>query len=132
MIQKIKFFLQLVLVCIPGFLLLFLFLYLFVGEANLLLRMYGRVAMIYLTLTLLVSPLAVFISDRAFATRFLALRKFLGLASFFFFLVHAFLYVAMEYGYHSSPGFLTYLSGNILTRPDALSGVVAGVIMLIL
>lgn len=132
MLQKIKFLFQLIVACIPGILVFFLFTYFHAEEANLGLRMYGRVAMIYLTLTLLVSPITVFISDRTSSIRFLALRKFLGLASFIFFLIHWFQYVAMEYGYHSGSGFISYLFGNIITRPDALSGVVAGILMLLL
>lgn len=132
MIQKIKFFFQFFLVCIPGIILYFLFTYFHAGEANLALRMYGRVSMIYLTLTLMISPLTVFISDRVFSTKLLGLRKLLGLASFFFFLIHSFQYVTMEYSYHSGLGFISYLFGNIIARPDALSGVVAGILMLVL
>lgn len=88
--------------------------------------------MIYLTLALLISPLALYISDRKNSVRFISLRKLFGLAGFYFYLIHAYQYIAMEYGYHTGPGFIAYLSGNILARPDALSGVVAGMIMLVL
>ncbi len=132
MVQKIKFFLQLLLVCIPGIFVFLIFKYSHAGEINLDLRMYGRVAMIYLTLALLISPLALYISDRKNSVRFISLRKLFGLAGFYFYLIHAYQYIAMEYGYHTGPGFIAYLSGNILARPDALSGVVAGMIMLVL
>ncbi len=88
MIQKIKFLFQLILACIPGLFVFFLFTYFNTGEANLGLRMYARVAMFYLTLTLLGSPIAVFISDRTSSIRFLALRIVLGLSGFIFFLIH--------------------------------------------
>lgn len=130
--QKIKFFFSLLLICIPGVLLFLYFSSLYSGAINLDLRMYGRVAIVYLTLTLMVSPLALYIRNTSFREKFIGLRKLLGLAGFFFFLIHAYQYIAMEYGYHGGDWFLSSLFDNILSRPDALSWVIAGVIMLTL
>lgn len=130
--QKIKFLFSLLLVSVPGILTFFFLSFLYAGEPNLVLRMYGRVAMIYLTLTLMVSPIAAYISNKPFRERFIHLRKLLGLAGFSFFLAHMYQYVIMEYGYHGSNGFLSYFFGNVVARPDAFSWVIAGISMLIL
>ena len=119
--QKVKFFFSLLLVGIPGILAFFLLSSIYAGEVNLALRMLGRIAMVYLTLTLMISPIAAYISNKSFRGHFIHLRKLLGLAGFSFFIAHAFQYIGMEFAYHGSSGFLSYFVGNVIARPDALS-----------
>lgn len=119
--SKIKFFFSLFLVSIPGILAFYLLSLTYPDEINLTLRMLGRIAMVYLTLTLMVTPIAAYITDENLKKKFKSLRKLFGLAGFSFFLVHVYQYIMMEYGYHGGPGFFSTLFSNIIARPDALS-----------
>ncbi len=128
MLQRIQFFFFLLLALVPGFIALFILPSFYIGEANMYLRILGRIAMTYLTVTLMITPISAYISEDSFRKNFIQLRKLFWLAGFCFFLFHAVQYILIEYGYHQFADFIT----NIIQRPDALSGVIAGSIMLIL
>ena len=134
--SKFFFFLSLFLFAVPGVILYQVFLAAHVGEANVDLRMSGRVSMVYLTLTLMVTPIATFISDTKFRSLFVRSRKILGLLACYFALFHTFQYVSLEWlfqgKYHSSTPFFSYFFSNLFNRVDALSGAVAGAVMFLL
>lgn len=134
--SKVLFTLWLLVFAIPGVILYQKLLVLYAGEMNVNLRMSGKVAMIYLTLSLLISPIATYISHKGFWTLFIQLRKIFGLLGCYFFLFHLFQYTSLEWvfhqKYHTDIGFSQYFFGNILSRNDALSWFLAGCIILIL
>ncbi len=105
------------------------------GE-NLYLRVYGRIAFLYFTLALLMSPLASFISHPIWKQHLIFSRKILGILSFIFFLKHGLEYFSMEYifqtQYHLDVPYFNYVYNNLFIRYDAISGVIVWGIMLVL
>lgn len=106
------------------------------GESNLYLRAYGKIAFLFLTLSLSVSPLLHYIKQEKVREWLLLSRKILWILSFIFFLKHGLEYFAAEYvfqkQYHGDISYLNYVIENLLIRYDALTGVIAGICMLIL
>jgi len=96
-----------------------------IGETNLYLRAYGKIAFIFLALALSVSPILEFVKDTRKREWILLSRKIFGILSFIFFLKHGLEYYAAEYvfqvQYHSETPYLNYVLENTLVRYDALS-----------
>ena len=134
--SRILFLFWLIVFAIPWVILYQKLLLIYTGEVNLNLRMSWKVAMIYLTLSLMISPIAVYISHKKFRALFIRLRKIFGLLGCYFFLFHLFQYSSLEWmfhqKYHTDISFFTYFFENILSRNDALSWFFAGCIMFVL
>lgn len=98
--------------------------------------MYGKIAFIFLALALCISPVLHFVKRESLREWILLSRKIFGILSFIFFLKHGLEYFSAEYlyqtQYHSEMSYVNYTIQNILSRSDALSGVVAGVLMFVL
>ena len=105
-------------------------------EANLELRIYWKLAFLYLSFALIVSPLLRFIKNSSIRENFILSRKIFWIISFIFFFRHWLEYFTIEYTfqtkYHSDVSYLKYVYDNLLLRFDALSWVVAWFLMLIL
>ncbi|USN58912.1 MAG: hypothetical protein H6767_02235 [Candidatus Peribacteria bacterium] len=107
-----------------------------VGESNLYLRSYGKIAFLYFALALSMSPLLRFVKHAFARDIIITSRKVFGILSFLFFLKHGLEYFALEYifqsQYHQDVSYFQYVYENMLVRYDALSGVIAGILMLVL
>lgn len=100
------------------------------------LRSYGKVAFVYLVLALSVSPIVMFIKNKKISELLILIRKVVWILSFIFFMKHGLEYFSMEYlfslKYASTTWYRGYLWKNLIIRYDALSGVVAWLLMLVL
>jgi len=100
------------------------------------LRSYGKVAFIYLVLALSISPIKSFIKNKKTWNILILIRKILWILSFVFFLKHGLEYFSMEYLFSIKHdpviSYLDYVWKNIIIRRDALSWVVAWILMLVL
>jgi ferredoxin-NADP reductase/rubredoxin len=107
-----------------------------IHEANLYLRAYGKVAFFYFAWALMVSPVLHFIKKQFYRDRFILLRKIFGILACIFFLKHGLEYFASEYIYYFQwnydVSYLEYAYSNILQWNDALSGIVAGILLWLL
>jgi rubredoxin/NAD(P)H-flavin reductase len=105
-------------------------------ENNLYLRVYWKVAMFYFALALIISPILEFIKNWKYRKKLILSRKILWILAFIFFLKHWLEYFGIEYifqnKYHWETPYLTYVLDNLLIRYDALSWVVAWILMLVL
>lgn len=105
-------------------------------ESNLYLRSYWKIAFIYFALALLVSPVLKFIKREKIRDYLILSRKVFWILSFLFFVKHWLEYFAVEYifqvQYHSDVSYLEYVTKNMIVRMDALSGFVAGLMMILL
>ena len=121
---------------LPAVLVIHFFLREHISEANLYLRAYGKIAFLFLTLSLCISPLLNFIKSPWVREWLLLSRKIFGILSFLFFLKHGLEYFIAEYvfqtKYHGDVSYLSYVLENLLVRNDALTGVIAGICMMIL
>lgn len=108
---------------IPGIFLFFGFYFGNAGEADLLLRDFGRVSFFYFTLALMVTPVIVLIGKNSLAPY----RRVFGVLAFLVVLGHAGIYFYLENLYHKAfiiPAHFKYL--------DVASGTIAFLIMAIL
>lgn len=121
---------------IPSFIVNYNFLLEHAWETNLFLRVYWKIALLYLGLALLITPIIGFIKDNNFRNNLLLLRKVLWIISFLFFFKHWLEYFTSEYLFHSrydsSVPYLKYIYDNMLIRNDALSWFISWVLMLTL
>jgi len=107
-----------------------------VDQTNLYLRAYGKVAFLFMALALCVSPILHFIKKEKLREWILLSRKIFGILSFIFFLKHGLEYFTSEYvfqsQYHSEVSYFTYMIDNLPDRKDAMSGIITGILMLVL
>ncbi len=105
-------------------------------ENNLYLRVYWKLAMWYFAMALIISPILQFVKHPIWREHLILSRKILGILSFFFFLKHWLEYFAMEYifqtKYHITTPYIDYVINNLKTRYDAISGLVAGALIIVL
>ncbi len=105
-------------------------------ESNLYLRAYGKVAMWYFAMALVVSPVLQYVKKTIWREYIIFSRKILWILSFIFFLKHWLEYFSLEYIYHEQyymeTPYLDYVLENLLVRYDALSWSVAWILMLVL
>jgi len=103
---------------------------------NLYLRSYGKIAFLYFALALVVSPIISLFKNSINRDLFLLIRKLLWILSFIFFLKHWLEYFASEYIYYfqNNPwiSYFAYAYNNILKWNDAISWVIAWILMLLL
>jgi len=106
-----------------------------IWQSNLELRSYWRIAFLYFALALVISPILKFIKNNTARDNLIFLRKVLWILAFIFFLKHWLEYFTLEYTYFkysSELSYIEYVYKNLLIRFDALSWVVAWILMLIL
>lgn len=100
------------------------------------LRSYGKVAFVYLVLALSISPLLAFIKNKKISDVLIVMRKIVWILSFLFFLKHGLEYFSMEYLFSIKHTpvlwYRNYVWQNLVVRYDALTWVVAWIIMLVL
>jgi len=105
-------------------------------DNNLYLRVYWKIAMFYFAMALIISPLLQFVKNPTWKQHLILSRKILWILSFIFFLKHWLEYFSMEYvfqtNYHFETPYLNYVIDNLLVRYDALSWVVAWILLLVL
>jgi ferredoxin-NADP reductase/rubredoxin/DMSO/TMAO reductase YedYZ heme-binding membrane subunit len=132
--KTILFLLKLLGVFLPGILLYILLVQ--SGGYNIEIRASGKIAFCYLVLALLVSPWIQLMPQFASKYRIVLLRKFFGLASFYFFLFHFLQYGFMERTFYTlftpSYSFGAYILKNLQVRYDAITGIIAGIPLCIL
>lgn len=107
-----------------------------ISESNLYLRSYWRIAFLYLSLALIISPILKFIKNNTLRDNLILIRKILWILSFIFFLKHGLEYFASEYIFqiqlHSDVSYFQYVYENMLVRYDAMSWAIAWILMLLL
>lgn len=100
------------------------------------LRSYGKVAFVYLVLALSVSPIMTFVKNKKISDVLIVVRKILWILSFVFFLKHGLEYFSMEYlfaiKYTPVIWYRNYVRQNLVVRRDAITWVVAWILMLVL
>ncbi|EKD25215.1 MAG: hypothetical protein ACD_80C00102G0007 [uncultured bacterium (gcode 4)] len=100
------------------------------------LRSYGKVAFVYLVLSLSISPLLTFIKNKKISDILIVIRKVIWILSFIFFLKHGLEYFSMEYLFaikHTPViWYRDYVRQNFVLRRDALTWVVAWILMVFL
>jgi len=105
-------------------------------DNNLYLRIYWKLAMWYFAMALIISPILQFVKHPIWREHLILSRKILWILSAIFFLKHWLEYFWMEYvfqqKYHMDTPYLDYVINNLKTRYDAISGLVAWVVMVIL
>ncbi len=105
-------------------------------ENNLYLRVYWKLAMWYFAMALIISPILEFVKHPIWREHLILSRKILWILSAIFFLKHWLEYFALEYifqnKFHVDTPYIDYVINNLLVRFDALSWVVAWILMLIL
>ena len=103
---------------------------------SLYLRVYGKVAFLYLTLALSIAPIVSFVKNKKISDNLILMKKVLWILSFMFFLRHGIEYFTMEYVFSikHSPAiwYLDYVWQNLLIRRDALTWVAAWILMFVL
>lgn len=121
---------------IPTFFINHFFILEHIWESNLYLRSYWKIAFLFFALALLVSPILKFIKNNSFRENLILSRKIFWILAFVFFFKHGLEYFAIEYiyqvQYHSDISYFQYVYENMLVRPDALSWMVAWVMMFLL
>ena len=134
--SMLEFFFHMCILAVPGFLLVHYFVNANGWNISLYLRAYGKAAFLYLILALSVSPVVSLIKNRAVADTLILMRKVLGILSFLFFVRHGIEYFTVEYIFTlkhvPAITYLDYVTQNILIRNDALTWVIAGILMLVL
>lgn len=111
------------------------FLFTKTGEQNIYLRLYGRIAFLFVTLALCVTPLMIYIKNMALKVNLPLMRKIFGIMGLVFFIKHLLSYLTLELAFHSAGGFFSQVASlmqNMFTRSDAFSGLIAGIVLLIL
>jgi len=105
-------------------------------ESNLYLRVYGKIAMLYFAIALIISPILQFIKNEKWREYLILSRKFLGILSFIFFLKHWLEYFSLEYifqqNYHSNIPYFNYIYENALKRWDVISWIIPWILMVVL
>jgi len=105
-------------------------------ENNLYLRVYWKLAMWYFAVALIISPILQFVKHTIWREHLILSRKILGILSAIFFIKHWLEYFGMEYifqqKYHLDTPYIDYVIKNLKTRYDALSWLVAWILMFIL
>jgi len=100
------------------------------------LRSYWKVAFVYLVFALSISPIKTFIKNKKISDGLILIRKIIWILSFVFFLKHGLEYFSMEYlfsvKHNPAIWYLDYVWKNIIIRNDALSWIVAWILMFIL
>jgi rubredoxin/ferredoxin-NADP reductase/DMSO/TMAO reductase YedYZ heme-binding membrane subunit len=131
-----KFFLYFLLLILPWIYLNHTFIVERLSEVNLYLRSYWRVAFFYFALALVVSPFLNFVKKENIKENLILSRKVFWIISFLFFLKHWLEYFSAEfiyqYSYHKDVSYIKYTYDNLLTRWDALSGILPGILMIVL
>ncbi len=123
------------LLVVPSFLINHNFLHAHLWESNLYLRSYWKIAFVFFALALSISPILKFIKNSKLRDILILSRKVFGILSFIFFFKHWLEYFATEYIYQVKQlktTYLWYVSKNMLVRFDALSWLIAGIMMLLL
>lgn len=132
----VKQILLLTLLVIPSFFINHSFMLEHLWESNLYLRSYWRIAFFYFALALCVSPLLKILKYEKGREYLILSRKVFWILSFIFFLKHWLEYFASEYifqaQYHANVPYLVYVYDNLLVRTDALSWVIAWILMFLL
>jgi rubredoxin/ferredoxin-NADP reductase len=120
---------------IPSFFMVHNFMFEHLWESNLYLRAYWKITFLYFALAIVITPILRFIKNVNIRDNLILSRKILWVLTFVFFLKHWLEYFAVEYiysKYNPDISYLYYVYKNIFIRFDALSGVVAWVLMFIL
>lgn len=134
--SSLQFMLYSSLLAIPGIILVHAFFLAHVGQADLVIRGYGRVAFFYLVLALCISPLLTRVKNRKVSDMLTLFRKILWILSFLFFMRHGLEYFGMELNFAAKhiPAISNweYIKQNLVARMDASTGVLAWIFMFIL
>lgn len=121
---------------IPSFFIVHNFMFEHLWESNLYLRSYWKVAFLYFWLALVISPILKYIKNNIIRENLILSRKIFWILAFIFFLKHWLEYFSIEYIYQVwySPNltYLEYVYKNMLVRYDALSWLIAWILMLLL
>lgn len=136
LLYTIKSILLFTILVIPSFFINHNFIIEHLWESNLYLRSYWKIAFVYFALSLIISPILKFIKNVNLRDILILSRKIFWILSFIFFLKHWLEYFSIEYifqsSYHTDTSYFSYVYENLLIRYDALSWVIAWILMLIL
>ncbi len=134
--SSIQFIFHICVLALPAILLVHYFIIWKWWWTSLYFRAYGKVAFLYLVLALSISPIVSFVKNKKISDTLILMRKVLWILSFLFFLRHGIEYFNTEYIFaikHTPAiGYLDYVWQNLLIRNDALTWVIAWILMLVL
>ena len=136
LLYTIKSIFFIVIFLIPSFFIIHHFMFEHLWESNLYLRAYWKIAFLYFAFALVISPILRFVKNIKIRDNLILSRKILWILTFIFFLKHGLEYFAVEYIYQtkytSDMTYLGYVYKNMLVRYDALSWLIAWILMLLL
>ncbi len=103
-------------------------------EANLYLRLYGRISFLFIAISLAMTPLMASIKNIKIKMELPLVRKTIWILAFVFAIKHMIAYFGNEITFagHSTMGYYAYIFSNLLTRNDALTWLIAAILIIIL